>query len=87
MITLQWHGETPETNHDELELAVLTDIKRSLGSLDKPSDLVFHTVFLGKDMDGPNVMVWGEDNDDDHFHCQYYTDAEWVTLDGEPANV
>lgn len=87
MITLKWHGDLPDINLDELELEVLTDIKNSLTSLDKPSDLIFHTVFLGEDYDGPNVAVWGKEGDDNHFHCQYYTESNWVTLDGEPANV
>ena len=81
MITLKWHGEMPDLDIDQLELEVLTDIKKSLKSLDNPSDLIFHTVFLGEDYDGPNVMVWGETDDNRHYHCQYYTKTEWVTLD------
>ena len=63
MITLKWHGEMPNLDLDDLELSVLKDIKVSLNSLDNPSDLIFHTVFLGEDYDGPNVVVWGEAND------------------------
>ena len=87
IVTLKWHGTLPNMDLAQLELDVLNDISQNLTSLKKPSYLVFHTVFLGEDYDGPNVCVWGEENDDAHFHCQYYEKTEWVTANGEPANV
>lgn len=83
MITLKWHGELPDLDFFELELVILQDIKQSLGGLEKPSDLVFHTVFLGSTHDGPTVMVWGEPDDNKHYHCQYYSKTEWNTLNEE----
>lgn len=80
MITITWHGLVPVDNIDGIELAVLEDIKRSLTSLDKPSDLIYHLVPLGDDYDGPSVTVWGEAGDDDHFHCEYQHETEWVSL-------
>lgn len=87
MITLKWHESVPEAiNLDELELTVLKDIKQSLGRFDCPSALIFHTVFLGSDYNGPHVAVWGEAEDNLHFHCQYHEKSEWVSLSGEELN-
>lgn len=87
MITLKWHGTLPVKDLDLLELTVLKDIKQNLKSLDKPSELIFHTVFIGPDYNGPSVLVWGEEGDDDHFHCEYKTETEWVTLKGDKVDV
>lgn len=84
MITLKWHETVPEDiNLDELELEVLKDIKQSLSGLEFPSDLIFHTVFLGSDYNGPHVTVWGEAGDNSHFHCEYCEKSEWVSLNEE----
>lgn len=80
MIKLKWHGELPDTDLVKLNVAVGRDIVRSLESLDNPCDLMFHTVFLSSDMEGPHVIVWGEPNDNKHFHCQYYHQSNWVSL-------
>lgn len=87
VIRIKWHGEVPVDNIDELEMNVLKDIQQNLHSLDKPSDLWYHTVFLGKGYSGPSVVVWGEEDDDTHFHCQYESQTEWVNLAGEKVNV
>lgn len=81
MITLKWHGEKPSLDSDQLELTVLKDISDQLNGLECPSDLICHTVFLEKSYDGPSVVVWGEVGDNDHFHCEYVAETEWVTLD------
>lgn len=86
MITLKWHGDVLPDNLDSVELAVLTDIKRSLTSLDKPSSLIFHLVPLDGSYEGPSVSVWGETDDDQHFHCEYQSSTEWTTLDKDELN-
>lgn len=84
MITLKWHGTVPEEiNRDDLEFKVLKDIKLSLSGLDRPSDLIFHAVFLSPGYDGPHIAVWGEAEDNLHFHCQYYEKGEWTSLNEE----
>jgi hypothetical protein len=47
--------------------------------VDHPSELIFHHVFLTKDLDGPCVFVWGEKGSD-AFHCEYVEKTEWKTL-------
>lgn len=81
MISLQWHGPRPPGDPDEMDLLILKDIQRNLDCLEKPSDLITHTVFLGDGYDGPSVIVWGQDGDDDQFHCEYLEKTEWVSID------
>lgn len=70
-----WHGDVP----DGVEAVVRADLPESLWGLGKPSDLVFHTVFLDDDdMDGPSVSVRG--GSDGRFHAEYTESTEWVTL-------
>jgi hypothetical protein len=84
MIRLKWHGALPDTNMDELGLTVIQDIQSGLWGLERPSELIFHTVFLSKSYDGPCVTVWGVEGDDEQFHCEYQEDPEFVNGDGEP---
>ena len=41
--------------------------------------VMFHHVFLTRDLDGPCVFVWGEKSSD-AFHCEYVEKTEWKTL-------
>lgn len=80
MIKLKWHEEIPD-NVLELEQLVLQDLVRLHEDLEKkPSGLFFHTVFVTEDPDGPIVQVWGEDDDDVHYHCKYVPDPLWETF-------
>lgn len=69
-----WHGDVPEG----VEGLVRDDMLVDLTDLSKPSDLVFHTVFLGDDFNGPVVTVWGERRDR-RFHAEYVAEPEWIT--------
>lgn len=59
--TIIWHGDKPEG----VEAAVLKDLEEA--GLD-PDRLIFHTVWLTSDMEGPSVLVWGEEG---KFHAEY----------------
>jgi hypothetical protein len=48
--------------------------------MDDPMDLLFHTVFLTKDMDGPSVFVHPSD-DREHMVCSYSAKTEWIAVD------
>lgn len=81
MVTLVWHGDLPtDRNMDELELTVIKDLQSSLWGLERPSELIFHTVLLGKGMGDDAVSVWGEDEDDEHFHCEFISQGKWVSI-------
>lgn len=80
-VKIKWHGDLPvNRNIDELELLIFQDIKKLFDNFDKPSNLVFHTVFVGKTMQDDIVSVWGEIGDDDNIHCEYVEKPEWVSL-------
>lgn len=76
-IKIVWHGEVPDQT--SVEAAVRSDVFDELCDLDKPEDLVFHTVFLSDDIDGPCVIVWGKDGSPD-LHAEYHEASEWVTV-------
>lgn len=77
MIKLKWHEEIPD-NVLELEQLVLQDLVSLHDDLDKqPSGLIFHTVFVTEDPDGPIVHVWGEEDDDEYYHCKYDPEPVW----------
>jgi hypothetical protein len=89
MTKLKWHGDLP-VDILEADRIVRNDIEQSLWGLEKPSELIFHTVFMGDGDDinnEPIVLVWGEPGDDEQFHCQYHPDAEWTTFDEDENQV
>lgn len=78
-IKLQWHGFTPD---EELHAKVVENIRLELSYLDQPSDLIFHTYFIGPTLDDASVFVWGEPGSD-FFHCEYSPTTEFVSLKEE----
>ena len=80
MIKLKWHEEIPD-NILELEHLVLQDLVSLHDDLEKnPSNLIFHTVLVTENLDGPIVHVWGEADDDVHYHCKYVPDPFWESF-------
>lgn len=67
-MTLQWVNNRPEGT-DEM---VIADIRANLEDLSSPAALIYHTVFLGHDMETtPGVIVTGEDGNP-NFICEYF---------------
>lgn len=85
MTKIKWHGELFPDSMTELEKIVIEDIQCNLTDLDHPSSLIFHTVFLGKEdwANGPGVIVWGEEGDDENYHCEYHASLTFESLDEE----
>lgn len=73
---LVWH-DTDTDIAKSLERIVQDDLRRNME--EDPSGLIFHHVFLTRDMDGPCVFVWGEKGSN-AFHCEYHEKTEWKTL-------
>jgi hypothetical protein len=73
---LHWPEGEPSA---EIVAATVADIAVSLEGLSKAEDLIFHTVFVGENSDGPLVMVWSE-MDDDRLHCEYHAEPKWATI-------
>jgi len=81
LVGLLWHNE-PAWDKDKAEEAIWNDLGGPIYTdlLDKPSNLITHTVFLGPNMDnGPVVHIWGEEGDDDNLHCKWADNIEWVS--------
>lgn len=90
-VKLRWTNE-PKGNKEEVEAAIRKDLSSSMyaGIVNRPWDLLTHTVFLGPSMDeGPAVHMWGVEGDD-HFNCQWLDEINWVSLkdwdDGNASN-
>jgi hypothetical protein len=74
----KWHGVRP-VDDGEMEETVRADMR--LGGVDmrRPSRLIFSTVLLTADMNGPVVTVWGKKGGK-KFHAEYSPKCGWVTL-------
>lgn len=59
------------------ELSLIND------DLDLASDLIFHTILLSKNTEGPVVMVDGREGIDDTLFLTYYEKPEWTTISDE----
>lgn len=81
----KWHGIRP-VDSGEMEEATRADMR--LGGVDmrKPSNLIFSTVILTDDWEGPSVMVWGK-RGSKKFHAEYSPKTKWVShkADGSAA--
>jgi hypothetical protein len=84
MFKLKWHGNLPE-NILEIEQVVRQDLVVLHNNLmQKPSKLIFHHVSLGDHgYEGPLVFIWGEDGDDDNYHCEYDPAPVWQSHTAE----
>lgn len=77
-IKLEWHN-TDEEIQKIYQSVVIADIQDNLEDLEHASSLIFHHVFVGEDMDGPHVFVWGKDGSD-AFQCEYHMDTKWESI-------
>lgn len=83
MIKLKWHGDLPE-NILEIEHLVQQDLVKINSDLEgQCGELIFHHVFLAESHDGPLVFVWGEDGDNEYYHCKYDPEPKWESFDSE----
>lgn len=77
-IKLKWISEDLPDDVSAAEQQILKEIADM--DMDDPMDLLFHTVFLTRDMDGPSVFVHPSD-DRTHMVCSYSRETEWVAID------
>lgn len=80
-VLLEWNG-APAPDQGAVEKLVREDIAVNLSRLSHPSNLAFHSVFLGGGMQGPSIAVDGMENDKG-FVLTYYKKTKWVTLSGK----
>lgn len=80
-IKLKWENN-PKMDIEKAEEAIRNDLSKSFYKdiVNRPWDLLTHTVFLGPSMtEGPCIHMWGVE-DDDHFHCRWEDEINWVSL-------
>jgi hypothetical protein len=79
MYNTTWTNKVAELSEDQqknLDWEVLCISE----DLDCASDLIFHTVFLTEDDNGPIVIINGKDGIEDALFLTYYETAEWKSL-------
>jgi hypothetical protein len=69
-IPLIWRDDNPPPS-EHLPL-IAEDIRLSLDCLEKPSNLVFHNIWLPTDGDEPSIVISGFSGRDDAFDAGYY---------------
>jgi hypothetical protein len=80
MFKTQWTHKAiflTESQQKKLEWEI-EDISEQL---DRASDLIFHTVRLTDDWDGPIVIIDSQEGCDDTLFLTYYENPEWTTFD------
>ena len=77
-VKLKWISENLPEDLAAAEQQIREEIENM--DMDDPMDLMFHTVFLTKDMSGPSVFVHPSD-DGTHMVCSYSAVTEWVAID------
>jgi len=79
MYNTTWTNKVAELSEDQqknLDWEVLCISE----DLDCASDLIFHTVFLTEDDNGPIVIINGKEGIEDTLFLTYYETAEWKSL-------
>jgi hypothetical protein len=80
MFKTQWsHApiDLPEDQQKKLDWEI-ADISEQL---EKASDLIFHTVMLTDDDNGPIIIVDGETGNEDTLFLTYYDTPSWVDVE------
>lgn len=78
-----WEGEPPEITEDQ-KLFLAREIAWLESSLLDPSDLIFHTIDLTNDREGPCIIAFGKQNNQNDLFLEYHEELKLVPLyDGE----
>lgn len=74
-----WVSEkTPQI--EDTEDYVFPELELVMSRLEKPEDLIFHTIFIGPSYDGPIVMAYGKENDP-NIYLDYLDDVRWIEVE------
>ena len=76
-VRLKWY-RTDKTIQKKYRKTIIQNLKNMKG-LNEPTQLVSHTIFVGKDYFGPSILVYGKKGSN-YFHCEYFTETEWSPL-------
>ena len=79
-VKIRWISPTTPTDITLAEERILSELDELLNSgLDDPMNLIFHTIFLEDNMDGPNVTISPSD-DGEGMDAYYDADAAYSDL-------
>lgn len=76
-IRLKWYN-TDKSIQKKYRLLIINNLK-NMKDLNHPSQLISHSIFVGKDYFGPSIHVYGKKGSN-YFHCEYYEETEWSPL-------
>jgi|APIni6443716594_1056825.scaffolds.fasta_scaffold5436447_1 hypothetical protein len=71
-----WVSDRAPQVEETLEY-VIPELESIFKDLEKAEDLIFHTIFVGPSMDGPIVMAYGKENDE-NIYLDYLDDVQWM---------
>lgn len=76
---ITWVSDKVPTDANTIQ-SVLLDLELFFENLEKAEDLIFHTICIGSDYDGPIVMAYGKENDP-NVYLEYLDNVEWIKVD------
>ena len=71
-----WVSDRAPQVEETLEY-VIPELESIFKDLEKAEDLIFHTIFVGPSVDGPIVMAYGKENDE-NIYLDYLDDVQWM---------
>lgn len=81
----EW-SHTPVELTEQQQKTLDWEIEDISDDLEEACDLIFHTVRLTDDWDGPIIIVDAKDGNKDTLFLTYYENPEWTTLDATDAD-
>jgi hypothetical protein len=76
---LNWDSDHLPPNMDFAYYNKIVQEEIAALDMDDPSDLMFHTIFLGKDTDGPSIFVM-PGSLLGYMDCFYHAETKWTSL-------
>ena len=78
-VFLSWDSNHLPPNMDFAYYNKIVQEEIAALDMDDPSDLMFHTIFLGKDTDGPSIFVI-PGSLPGYMDCFYHVETKWTSL-------
>lgn len=82
---VEW-AHTPVPLTEQQQKTLDWEVQDISEQLDEACDLIFHTVMLTDDWNGPIIIVDAKDGNKDTLFLTYYENPEWTTLDATDAD-
>ena len=76
---LIWEGEPPKITEDQ-KLLLAREIVWLESSVIDTSDLIFHTIDLTSDTEGPCIIVFGKDGNQSDLFLEYHEESKMIPI-------